>query len=237
MKESSLPFDRSKHALYTKNAKKCVMDLLHRYYDEQTTESSWEKIQLQYCEFLKEEPALGGVKITTSIYDPILIFAWYKVIPDKPALEDVQQDVFKSFMGSFETLGKIFNLNRRLDNRLAGRIFQKTSDIRVKEIGQYPASFRIGYYSYDDEKGIIRYNFTQCPNAEFAKRHHMENVLPLMCNCDHLAMQKLHAVLIREGTCVTGACCDYCVVGDRNPLAKEYDLIKSDNGLLLSIKK
>ncbi|MBR3642518.1 MAG: L-2-amino-thiazoline-4-carboxylic acid hydrolase [Parasporobacterium sp.] len=237
MKESSLPFDRSKHALYTKNAKKCVMDLLHRYYDEQTTKSLWEKIQLQYCEFLKEEPALGGVKITTSIYDPILIFAWYKVIPDKPALEDVQQDVFKSFMGSFETLGKIFNLNRRLDNRLAGRIFQKTSDIRVKEIGQYPASFRIGHYSYDDEKGIIRYNFTQCPNAEFAKRHHMENVLPLMCNCDHLAMQKLHAVLIREGTCVTGDCCDYCVVGDRNPLAKEYDLIKSDNGLLLSIKK
>ena len=237
MKESSLPFDRSKHALYTKNAKKCVMDLLHRYYDEQTTKSLWEKIQLQYCEFLKEEPALGGVKITTSIYDPILIFAWYKVIPDKPALEDVQQDVFKSFMGSFETLGKIFNLNRRLDNRLAGRIFQKTSDIRVKEIGQYPASFRIGYYSYDDEKGIIRYNFTQCPNAEFAKRHHMENVLPLMCNCDHLAMQKLHAVLIREGTCVTADCCDYCIVGDRNPLVKEYDLIKSDNGLLLSVIK
>ena len=237
MKESSLPFDRSKHALYTKNVKKCVMDLLHRYYDEQTTKRLWEKIQLQYCEFLKEEPALGGVKITTSIYDPILIFAWYKVIPDKPALEDVQQDVFKSFMGSFETLGKIFNLNRRLDNRLAGRIFQKTSDIRIKEIGQYPTSFRIGYYSYDDEKGIIRYNFTQCPNAEFAKRHHMENVLPLMCNCDHLAMQKLHAVLIREGTCVTGDCCDYCVVGDRNPLAKEYDLIKSDNGLLLRIKK
>ena len=237
MKESMLPFDRSKHALYTKNAKKCVMDLLHRYYDEQTTELLWEKTQLQYCEFLKDEPALGGVKITTSIYDPILIFAWYKVIPDKPALEDVQQDVFKSFMGSFETLGKVFNLNRKLDNRLAGRIFQKTSDMRIKEIGPFPASFRIGYFSYDSENGIVRYNFTQCPNAEFAKRHHMEDVLPLMCNCDHLAMQKIHACLIREGTCVTADCCDYCIVGDRNPLAKEYDLIKSDNGLLLSVIK
>ena len=132
---------------------------------------------------------------------------------------------------------KIFDLNRRPDNRLAGRIFQKTSDIRVKEIGQFPASFRMGYFSYDKERGIVRYNFTQCPNAEFAKRHHMENVLPLMCNCDHLAMQKLHAVLIRKGTCVTSECCDYCIVGDRNPLAKEYDLIKSDNGLLLSVKK
>ena len=28
MKESSLPFDRSKHVVYTKNAKKCVMDLI-----------------------------------------------------------------------------------------------------------------------------------------------------------------------------------------------------------------
>ena len=119
------------------------------------------------------------------------------------------------------------------DNRLAGRIFQKTSDIRIKEIGQFPASFRMGYFSYDDEKGIVRYSFTQCPNAEFAKRHHMENVLPLMCNCDHLAMQKLHAVLIRKEP----DCCDYCIAGDRNPIAKEYNLIKSDTGLLLSVKK
>ncbi len=48
---------------------------------------------------------------------------------------------------------------------------------------------------------MIRYSFTQCPNGEFAKRHHMEDVLPVMCNCDHPAMQKLHACLIREGTC------------------------------------
>ena len=237
MKEKDLPFDRTKHAVYTGNAKKCVRDLLRRHYDEQTTESLWEKIQLQYCEFLEDEPALGGVKITTSIYDPILIFAWYKVIPDKPALEDVQQDVFKSFMGNFETLGKIFDLNRRLDNRLAGRIFKKTSDIRIKEIVQYPASFRMGFFSYDKEKGIVRYSFTRCPNAEFAKRHHMEDVLPLMCNCDHLAMQKIHACLIREGTCVTADCCDYCIVGDRDPLAKEYELVRSGNGLLLSVKK
>ena len=236
MKESCLPFDRSKHVVYTKNAKKCIMDLLHRYYDEQTTERLWEMIQLQYCEFLKDEPALGGVKMTTSIYDPILIFAWYKVIPDKPSLEDVQQDIFKSFMGSFETLGKIFNLNRRLDIRLAGRIFQKTSEIRIKEIGQFPASFRMGYYSYDKTEGVVRYSFTQCPNAEFAKRHHMEDVLPVMCNCDHLAMHKIHAALIRKGTCITSDCCDYCIAGDKNPIVQKYELVKSESGLLLSVR-
>ena len=210
---------------------------MHRYYDEKTAADLWEKIQLQYCEYLKEEPALAGLKITTSIYDPILIFAWYAVVPDKPPLDDVQQDVYDCFMGSFDLLGRIFDLNRNLDNRLAARIFQKANDIRVEEIKKFPESFRMGDCSYDKEKGVVRYSFTQCPNAEFAKRHHMEDVLPVMCNCDHLAMQAIHAALIREGTCVTSDCCDYCIVGDRNPLAAEYELVKAENGLLLSVRK
>ncbi len=237
MKEKELPFDRSKHVCYTKNARKCVQKLLRRYHDEKTAAGLWEKIQLQYCKFLKEEPAMKDVKITTSIYDPILIFAWYKVIPDKPDLSDVQQDIFESFMGPFETMGKIFNLNRKFDNSLASKIFQKANDIRVEEIRKFPESFRMGYSFYDKKNGIVRYSFTQCPNAEFAKRHHMENVLPVMCNCDHIAMQKLHACLIREGTCVTSECCDYCIVGDQSSLAAEYDLVRAENGLLLSVKK
>ena len=237
MLEKDLPFDRTKHAVYTKNAKKCVQKLLRRYYDEQTAAELWEIIQLQYCEYLKDEPALAGSKITVSIYDPILIFAWYAVVPDKPPIEDIQQDVYDCFMSSFDLLGRIFNLNRKPDNRLAGRIFKKASDIRTEEIKKFPGSFRMVGFEYDKENCVVRYSFTQCPNAEFAKRHQMEDVLPVMCNCDHLAMQKLHAVLIREGTCCSAACCDYCIAGDQNPIAAEYELKKADNGLWISVKK
>ncbi len=237
MREKDLPFDRTKHMVYTNNAKKCVQKLLHRYYDEQTAARLWEKVQLKYCEYLKDEPALAGLKITTSIYDPILIFAWYAVVPDKPALEEVQQDIYRSFFGSFGVMGKVFNLNRKPDNRLAASIFQKANDIRVEEIKKFPESFRMGCCAYEKEDGVIRYSFTQCPNAEFAKRHHMEDVLPVLCNCDHLAMQAIHASLIREGTCVTSDCCDYCIVGDRNPIAAEYELKTAENGLWVSVKK
>ncbi len=237
MREKDLPFDRTKHMVYTNNAKKCVQKLLHRYYDEQTAARLWEKVQLKYCEYLKDEPALAGLKITTSIYDPILIFAWYAVVPDKPALEEVQQDIYRSFFGSFGVMGKVFNLNRKPDNRLAASIFQKANDIRVEEIKKFPESFRMGCCAYEKEDGVIRYSFTQCPNAEFAKRHHMEDVLPVLCNCDHLAMQAIHAFLIREGTCVTSDCCDYCIVGDRNPIAAEYELKTAENGLWVSVKK
>ncbi|MCR4855042.1 MAG: L-2-amino-thiazoline-4-carboxylic acid hydrolase, partial [Erysipelotrichaceae bacterium] len=182
MKEKDLPIDLTKHKVYSKNVKKCVLKLLHRYYDAEAAAKLWEKIQLQYCEYLKDEPALGGLKITTSIYDPILIFAWYAVIPDKPPLEEVQQDIYKSFFGSFDAMGKVFDLNRKLDNKLASKIFQKANDIRVEEIKTFPESFRMGYCTYDKENGVVRYSFTQCPNAEFAKRHHMEDVLPVLCN-------------------------------------------------------
>jgi len=237
MRDKDLPIDRTRHVIYTQNAKKCVQKLLHRYYDTKTAGELWEKIQLQYAEFLKDEPALGGLKMTASVYDPILIFAWYQVIPDKPALEEVQQDVYECFMGSFDLLGKVFDLNRKFDNRLASRIFKKANDTRVKEIQTFPASFQMGSYSYDRKRGIICYGFTQCPNAEFAKRHHMEDVLPLMCNCDHMAMQKLHACLIRRGTCVTSDKCDYCIVGDRSPLAGRYKLVRKANGLLVSVRR
>ena len=120
MREKDLPFDRTKHVCYTKNAKKCVLKLLRRYYDEPTAAELWEKIQLQFCEYLKDEPALAGLKITTSIYDPILIFAWYAVAPDKPPIEEIQQDVYNCMMSSFTVLGRIVNLNRKGDNRLAG---------------------------------------------------------------------------------------------------------------------
>ena len=237
MKEKDLPIDRSKHTVYTKNAKKCVWTLLRRCYDRKMSAKLWEKIQLQYAEYLKDEPALKNLRITASIYDPILIFAWYAVAADKPPREEIQWEVYKSFFGSFDKLGKVFDLNRPLDNRLANRIFKKANDIRVEEIKRFPASFRMGFCSYDKSSGVIRYSFTQCPNAEFAKRHHLEDVLPLMCNCDHMAMRKLHAALIREGTCVTADCCDYCICGDRNPLAQEYELCEAENGLLLSVKK
>ena len=237
MKEKNLPIDRSKHKVHTRNARKCVLKLLGSCYDRKTTAELWEKIQLQYAEYLKDEPPLRDLKVTASIYDPILIFAWYVTADRKPPREEVQREVCDSFFGSFNVLGRVFDLNRRRDFRLACRIFKKTSDIREEEIKRFPASFRMGFFDCDESNGVVRYSFTQCPNAEFVRRHALEDALPLMCNCDHLAMQKLHACLIREGTCGTSDRCDYCICGDRNPLAKEYELVRADNGLLLSVRK
>ncbi len=62
MKEKDLPIDRTRHAVYTKKAKKCVLRLLHRWYDDQTCKQLWEKIQLQYRLMKKENGLLVSVK-------------------------------------------------------------------------------------------------------------------------------------------------------------------------------
>jgi hypothetical protein len=90
---------------------------------------------------------------------------------------------------------------------------------------------------YDSVKQISRYHFLQCPNAEFAKKKGMTDVLPVLCNCDYFGIRCLHGTLIREGTCGVSDRCDYCIVGDRNPLASEYEIITDENGLLISRRK
>ena len=58
--------------------------------------------------------------------------------------------------------------------------------------------------------------------------------MPLMCNCDHTGLGKIHAGLIREGTCYTGDRCDYCVVSEDHPLMRDYELVRNEDGLLVS---
>ena len=47
MKEKDLPVDLTKHKVYSRNARKCVMKSLHRYYDEKTAAEHWEKPPLE----------------------------------------------------------------------------------------------------------------------------------------------------------------------------------------------
>jgi hypothetical protein len=84
---------------------------------------------------------------------------------------------------------------------------------------------------------VSRYSFTQCPNAEFAKRHGLLHVLPLLCNSDFFGISEIHGTLIRCGTCGNSDRCDYCVVGSDNSLAKDYEIVKDELGFLVSRKK
>lgn len=92
------------------------------------------------------------------------------------------------------------------------------------------------YGEAEGKKRAARYHFTQCPNAEFAKKHDLMQVLPLFCNSDYWGMSQLHGTLLRRGTCGNAGRCDYCVVGSENSMAEEYEIIKEEAGFLASRK-
>lgn len=43
MREKDLPIGRSKHKVYTRNAKKCVLKLLRSRYDKEETAELWRR--------------------------------------------------------------------------------------------------------------------------------------------------------------------------------------------------
>ena len=126
-------------------------------------------------------------------------------------VEKLQEFVTHLFMGPFEKLEKIFNLNRSFDMWLIDKVFH--------------------IVGHKDRK-----QYLQCPNAEFAKKYNLMHVLPLFCNADYWGISQLHGTLIRQGTCGNCDKCDYCIVGSKNPMAKKYEIVKDENGFLVSQK-
>ena len=218
---------------------KHVRDWLAGRYGREQAESVWKRVVEHYNRYLTQLPDYGGRKNghASAIYGGLLIFALYPALPDQPPITELQGFVQNLFMGPFTRLGKVFNLNRSLDMRLIDKVFQRVGKRDRRDIRKYPDGFVNVSEPYDKKHHAARYHFTQCPNAEIAKKLGLLHVLPLMCNCDFFGISEIHGQLIRCGTCGNSDKCDYLVVGSDNPIAAEYETITDEGGFLVSRKK
>ena len=218
---------------------KQVREWLAERYGSEQVQSIWKRVVENYNGYFTKLPDYGGRKNghANAIYGSLLIFALYPALPDQPPITELQGFVQNLFMGSFTRLGKVFNLNRSLDMRLIDKVFQIVGKQDRRDIQKYPDGFVNVSEPYDREHHASRYHFTQCPNAEIAKKLGLLHVLPLMCNCDFFGISEIHGQLIRCGTCGNSNICDYLVVGSENPMAKEYETITDKGGFLVSRKK
>ena len=239
MKDSELLFDRKKHIIYPKQYKKTVRRWLRKRYGAKPAEEIWEQTQKNYVAYLNDLPDYGGKKNghAAAIYGGLLVFALYPALPDQPPVAELQDFMNSMFMGHFKKLGRIFDLNHGWTMRLIDKIFRKSGDRDRRDALKYPDGFINVDAPYDKERQAASYCFTQCPNAEFAKSHNMLRILSLCCNCDFYGISQIHGKLIRRGTCGNSDVCDYLVVGNRNPIADEYETVTDDMGFLVSRKK
>ena len=219
--------------------RKPVRSWLKERYGEARAKKIWRQTQKNYRNYLPDLPDYGGSKNghAKAIYGGLLIFALYPALPDRPPISELQDFVQNLFMGSFTKLGKIFDLNRPSNMWLIDKVFRKSGNRDRKDILRYPDGFVNVDAPYDKDKHAARYCFTQCPNAEFAKKHGLLHVLPLLCNSDFFGIGEIHGKLIRCGTCGNSDVCDYLVVGSNNPIAKEYETVTDAQGFLVSRKR
>lgn len=234
MKEKELKFDRKKHCLYPGKSRKVIREYLCREFGKDRTEELWEKIQLKYVEYVNDSPDVGGKKNNhaAAIYGSLIVFAFCETaVPDR-SIAELQPLVYKIFMeDSFKMLGRIFDLNKPSHMRLANKVFTKSGQMDQRQAKQYPGGFIAVTEPFDEEHKAVRYHFTQCPVAEFAKKHGLTKWMPLFCNCDYLAMNELGCELIRHGTCTNQDKCDYYMVGSSNPIVKEHPRKTDQDGL------
>ena len=225
--------------LYPAAYNKAVRHWLKERYGAAQMETIWAAVQENYLRLLRDAPDYGGRKNghASAIYGGLLIFSLYPALPDQPPIAELQDFVQQMFMGPFTKLGKIFNLNHSWVMRLIDKVFRRAAKRDAKDIRRYPDGFVNVSEPYDPAHEAARYHFTQCPNADFAKKHQLLHVLPLLCNSDFYGIGEIHGQLIRCGTCGNSDCCDYLVVGSDNPIAKEYETVTDARGFLVSVKK
>lgn len=228
MKDSELQFDRSCHVIYTKQCKKQIQDKIALHYPPARREEIWEKIQRKYVEFLPDwRTDLGGKKNFHNgrggNYDCIALMAYYTVCKDVTSLDEIEEMEGNLFLTAFRKL-KFVDCNKPFFKRLMYFSFMNAK----KQCDKW-GDFKMNVAPFERDKPIY-YEFTECPTAEFAKKHNLLEVMPALCNPDFTAMELIHARLVRTTTCSNGCKCDYMICGDRDEYLKEHPEYRDEAG-------
>ncbi len=220
MKNEDLQFDRTCHVLYSAACEKEIKSKIALHYPQERAEEIWTSVQLKYVDFLKDwRTDLGGKKNfhngNGGTYDCIALMSYYVVCKDETSLQELEEMEGNLFLKAFRKM-KFVNCNKPIFKKLLHKAF-KISKKKCDVWHDY--EMQVSPY----EKGEpIRYEFTRCPVAEFAKQHGLTEIMPAMCNPDYKAMELIRARLIRTTTCANGDRCDYAICGDNDDYVKNH---------------
>ena len=96
MNDDQLQFDRTCHVIYSKPCKAEIREKIAHHYPESQREAVWERVQMQYVDFLSDwRTDLGGEKDFHNgpggNYDCIALMAYYVVCRDVTSLQEIEE--------------------------------------------------------------------------------------------------------------------------------------------------
>ena len=170
-----------------------------------------------YRQMLADFPSIGADNpMADNAYEALVFFAMYRA-----AEGELTPDMLRAAVGDlFElpvvrgAVGLSVNLNRAADMRRMNEALRS----HVRWADNHPAEAPLTWdFNFGDTEGDTRvcYHFTRCPLNDFCRERGLLDVLPIMCEVDHITARLAHGRLTREHTLAQGgAVCDYLIEGD-----------------------
>ena len=228
MKESEFYINRECHTVYTETCQEVIIKYIAMHYAQDRIGEVFTAIQRQYVEYLSSfRTDLGGDKNFHNgiggTYDCIMIFSYYAVMRDVTSFEEIEKICEEVVLPTFKKLGFV-DINKKIYKRLMYYVF-KGAENRCRKWPDY--NMIVEPYS---KTGPIKYKFTSCPVAEFAREHDLLDILPALCNVDYPSLEIMHARLVRTTTLGKGDCCDYTIFPDKDQHLMEHEEFRDENG-------
>jgi len=211
---------------YTDKYWKMLMPLIKksliRRFGKEETDALTSKTDAVYRDMLNRADDIGKDNpMASNLYQCLIFIALWKAADGKISI-DVLREITHEMLSapSLKIAGIFINANKpsgmdRIENMM------KKNAKWLDEHPQYKAaSWDFNFDETKHSEGFY-YHFTKCPLNDFARKEGYLEILPVMCDIDHLTAGLMHAKLIREQTLASGGeMCDYWFVGDKNPIAK-----------------
>ena len=189
---------------------------LVRRFGKEEAASLIQKTDAAYRDMLNRADDIGKDNpMASNLYEGLLFLALWEAADGKISVDDLRE-ITRAVMQfpAMKLVGLFVNANRSGLEKLEKRMHKNAEWLEVHP--QYKGvSWDFNFDKTKHSEGFY-YHFTRCPLNDFARREGYIEVLPVMCDIDHLTARLMHFKLHREQTLAGGgSVCDYWFVGDK----------------------
>lgn len=194
-----------------------VKKSLVKRYGKEYTETLVQKADTEYRDMLNRIDDIGADNpMASNIYECLAFLAVWKVSDGRISVDELREITVEVMSTPFfKLMGLYINGNKKSGMRRIRKMMEKDAAWLEQNPQYKEASWDFNFDETKHTEGFY-YHFTQCPLNNFARKEGYLEVLPVMCEMDHLTAKLMHITLHREQTLASGGeMCDYWFVGDK----------------------
>lgn len=176
-----------------------------------------------YDGFKRETPDIGGSKnlLADNLDMALAFFAFYEATGKRLKGENVLEMAGWMTEG-LAFVGKIVDFNKPWLAKLMYKLYipyaKKVE--QKKTAGQWGNTWGVKINPENYTEGCS-FHLVGCPLVDFARKHGYMDIMPYLCETDHITAKLMNAKLLRKHTVAEGAdSCDYWYVGNCSSAVK-----------------